>query len=42
MVAHKFKLGELVEVAQTWIIPASAGLYEIVGVLPERDLVPRV
>jgi hypothetical protein len=37
MVAHKFKLGELVEVVQTWTIQPSRGPYEIVGLLPEAD-----
>jgi hypothetical protein len=41
MAAHKFKLGELVELAQRWGIDAGSGPYEIVRLLPEVDGEPQ-
>jgi hypothetical protein len=41
MAAHKFKLGELVELARTSGIYAGPGPYEIVRLLPEVDGEPQ-
>jgi hypothetical protein len=41
MAAHKFKLGELVELAPTSGMYAGSGPYEVVWLLPEVDGEPQ-